>query len=132
MEQLEAAAVRAWAHAARSALDAARDRIDAVNVFPVADSDTGTNVLLTVIGGRGRGRAGPAGRDGGRRWLARSRRGALLAARGNSGVIVSQYLTGFARALPAQAGARRRRAAASPRRRGPPGRRPSSRRRARS
>ena len=104
VDLLDAAAVRTWAAAAHTALEAARDRIDAVNVFPVADSDTGTNVLLTV--------------DGGLQWVSRVpehaaapelagafARGALLAARGNSGVIVSQYLTGFARALPSRAGA---------------------------
>ena len=52
MDQLEAAAVREWAHAARSALDAARDRIDAVNVFPVAapesSSGNGTETVSLV------------------------------------------------------------------------------------
>lgn len=105
VELLDAGAVRAWAAAACSALDAARDRIDAVNVFPVADSDTGTNVLLTVTGGtEAMSLVGP---DAGAPEVARAfARGALLSARGNSGVIVSQYLTGFARALPSDAGAR--------------------------
>ena len=104
MDLLDAAAVRTWAHAARSALEAARDRIDAVNVFPVADSDTGTNVLLTVVGGAEAVDLAPADADAVD--VARSfGRGALLAARGNSGVIISQYLTGFARALPERAGA---------------------------
>lgn len=105
MDLLEAAAVRAWAVAARTALEAAADRIDAVNVFPVADSDTGTNVLLTVVGGADA--VGLVPGDAPATDVARAfGRGALLAARGNSGVIVSQYLTGFAQALPAQAGAR--------------------------
>ncbi|KQY24646.1 hypothetical protein ASD16_03790 [Cellulomonas sp. Root485] len=105
MDLLEAAAVRAWAAAARTALGAAADRIDAVNVFPVADSDTGTNVLLTVGGGADAVALVPA--DAPAAEVARAfGRGALLAARGNSGVIVSQYLTGLARALPARAGAR--------------------------
>ncbi|WP_162243338.1 DAK2 domain-containing protein [Cellulomonas sp. Leaf334] len=105
MDLLEAAAVRAWAAAARTALEVAADRIDAVNVFPVADSDTGTNVLLTVVGGADAVAHAPA--DALATEVARAfGRGALLAARGNSGVIISQYLTGFARALPAQAGAR--------------------------
>ena len=104
MDLLEAAALRAWAVAARTALGAAADRIDAVNVFPVADSDTGTNVLLTVVGGADAVALVPA--DAAAADVARAfGRGALLAARGNSGVIVSQYLTGFARALPARAGA---------------------------
>ncbi|MDM7853962.1 DAK2 domain-containing protein [Cellulomonas alba] len=103
MDVLDAAAVRAWAVAARRALELARDRIDAVNVFPVADRDTGTNVLLTVTGGADALAAAPdaAGADEAARVLAR---GAMLAARGNSGVIVSQYLAGFARALVPAAG----------------------------
>lgn len=99
MERLDGTAVRAWALAAQVALAAARDSIDAVNVFPVADSDTGTNVHLTVAGGTSALDAVPAG--AGAHEVARAfARGALLAARGNSGVIVSQYLAGFAAALP--------------------------------
>ena len=82
------------------------DRIDAVNVFPVADSDTGTNVLLTVVGGADAVDARPGGRGGGRDVARAFARGAMRAARGNSGVIVSQYLTGFARALPDAGGTR--------------------------
>ncbi|WP_456845625.1 DAK2 domain-containing protein [Cellulomonas sp. P5_C6] len=104
MDLLEAATVRSWAGAALTALEGARDRIDAVNVFPVADSDTGTNVLLTVAGGRDA--VGLVGPEAGAPEVARAfARGALLAAHGNSGVIVSQYLTGFARGLPDGAGA---------------------------
>ncbi len=43
----DAAVLRTWLDLAVPALTAARERIDAVNVFPVADGDTGTNVLLT-------------------------------------------------------------------------------------
>jgi dihydroxyacetone kinase-like predicted kinase len=104
VDLLEAAAVRAWASAARTALEAARDRIDAVNVFPVADSDTGTNVLLTVAGGLDAVELVDPDADAPA--VARAfARGALLSARGNSGVIVSQFLTGFARLLPSGAGA---------------------------
>jgi uncharacterized protein len=102
VDVLDAAAVRAWALTARGALELARERIDAINVFPVADADTGTNVLLTVTGGCD---ALAAERpSGGADDVARVfAHGALLAARGNSGVIVSQYLAGLARVLPARA-----------------------------
>ncbi|MDM8084960.1 DAK2 domain-containing protein [Cellulomonas cellasea] len=106
MTLLDGPAVRAWAHAAQEALAAARDRIDAVNVFPVADSDTGTNLLLTVTGGAAEAAAPavPQGSADGADVVARAfARGALLAARGNSGVIVSQYLAGLAESLPAEA-----------------------------
>ncbi|MGW6129676.1 DAK2 domain-containing protein [Cellulomonas sp. NPDC055163] len=121
MERLDGTALRAWAAAATTALAAARARVDAVNVFPVADSDTGTNVYLTVAGGsealaRDLGEPGSGGEDadggavsgpvepGADAVARRFAHGALLAARGNSGVIVSQYLAGLARSLPASAG----------------------------
>jgi dihydroxyacetone kinase-like predicted kinase len=103
VRRLDGTDVRAWAHAATAALGAARGRIDAVNVFPVADSDTGTNVLLTIAGGADAvaARSGPAGAGAVARVFAS---GALLSARGNSGVILSQYLEGLAGALPSTAG----------------------------
>ena len=45
---LDAAAVRAWCGLALDALGGAREEIDAINVYPVADGDTGTNLYLTV------------------------------------------------------------------------------------
>jgi dihydroxyacetone kinase-like predicted kinase len=98
VDRLDGAAVRGWAAAAATLLGLAAPRIDAVNVFPVPDCDTGTNVRLTVEGGARRARAVPAGAPAAQ--VARAfAAGALTAARGNSGVIVSQYLTGFAAAL---------------------------------
>ncbi|MBO9556384.1 DAK2 domain-containing protein [Cellulomonas sp.] len=99
MEELDAAVLRAWALGARATLDVARPHIDAVNVFPVADGDTGTNVLLTVEGGVAA--LGAVAVDAPASEVARAfAHGAMLAARGNSGVIVSQYLAGLAAALP--------------------------------
>ena len=66
VQRLDAQAVRSWAHAALAALAGSRDRIDAVNVIPVPDSDTGTNVLLTVTGGVEALDVGPADRPAGR------------------------------------------------------------------
>ncbi|MFJ4685691.1 DAK2 domain-containing protein [Streptomyces sp. NPDC088789] len=45
---LDAPAVRAWCGLALEALGRAREEIDAINVYPVADGDTGTNLYLTV------------------------------------------------------------------------------------
>lgn len=92
------ATVTAWAQAAVGALAAAQRRIDAVNVFPVADGDTGTNVQLTIAGGAHRAWEEPSDAGAGST-LAALADGALLAARGNSGVIVSQYLAGLAQPL---------------------------------
>src|SRR4051794_1559884 len=98
VERLDGDAERAWAHAAGGLLDAARARLDALNVFPVADSDTGTNVLLTVAQGAEEADAVAPGATA--REVARAfARGALVGARGNSGVILSQLLHGFAGAL---------------------------------
>ena len=78
---------------ATDALGAAREEIDALNVFPVPDGDTGTNMFLTVSAAR------DAMRDADDELgsaLAAMSRGALLGARGNSGVILSQMLGALA------------------------------------
>lgn len=99
VERLDGAAVRRWARAAAELLARAAARIDAVNVFPVPDADTGTNVRLTVAGGAALAVVEPA--EAGPAAVARAfAAGALTAARGSSGVIVSQWLAGFASALP--------------------------------
>lgn len=50
LEVLDGAALRRWAFRARAALAAHRPGIDALNVFPVPDGDTGTNMLQTLSG----------------------------------------------------------------------------------
>ena len=70
--------------AAEAALERNRARIDDLNVYPVPDGDTGTNMLLTVRAVR---EALEAGDDD-------VVRAALLGARGNSGVILSQIVRG--------------------------------------
>jgi hypothetical protein len=99
VERLDGAAVRGWAQVAAELLAQAAPRIDAVNVFPVPDSDTGTNVRLTVLGGARRAAKAPGTAGAGLVTRAFAS-GALTAARGSSGVIVSQWLAGFASALP--------------------------------
>lgn len=47
-QTLDALAVRTWCGLALEALGRAREEIDAINVYPVADGDTGTNLYLTV------------------------------------------------------------------------------------
>lgn len=95
--------LRAWAAGARTACAAARDRVDAVNVFPVPDADTGSNVLLTVTGAADAVAALPDGADAAdvARTLAA---GAAGAARGSSGIILSQWLVGLAAAVAAGEG----------------------------
>lgn len=72
-----------------------RKAIDELNVFPVPDGDTGKNMDATLEGGlRSVGDAAFAGTV-----LSRFSTGALLSARGNSGVILSQMLRGAAAGL---------------------------------
>jgi fatty acid kinase len=85
-------AVLALARAALNALERNRRRLDDLNVYPVPDGDTGTNLTLTV---RAVVEALEDGGDGDRAAIARFvARAALLGARGNSGVILSQIVRG--------------------------------------
>src|SRR3979411_3327790 len=78
-------------------LSANAERINALNVFPVPDGDTGTNMSMTLQ--EGVDRVGP-GDDLPVSDVARAvARAALESARGNSGVILSQLLSGFSTAL---------------------------------
>lgn len=71
--------------------------VNALNVFPVPDGDTGTNMVLTMQAAYGE-IANSATRHIGQMAQAVSQ-GALMGARGNSGVILSQIWRGFARSL---------------------------------
>ncbi|HEX6149961.1 DAK2 domain-containing protein [Nocardioides sp.] len=81
---------------ATDALADAREEIDALNVFPVPDGDTGTNLYLTVSAARDAIREAAQVDVDLRTALAALGRGALLGARGNSGVILSQMLGAIA------------------------------------
>ncbi|HEY7595191.1 MAG TPA: DAK2 domain-containing protein [Actinophytocola sp.] len=104
LRALEAAHVRRWAVACVQSLDAHREAIDRINVFPVADSDTGSNLLHTMRAALDALLRAPApARTRASVALAALARGALAGARGNSGVIVSQMLRGVADAVGADA-----------------------------
>ena len=92
--RLDADVLRAWVSGAVDLLAEHRSTLDALNVFPVADSDTGTNLYLTLREGDRAvaALATGASTDAVSRALTR---GTLVGARGNSGVIVSQYLAGL-------------------------------------
>ena len=100
IEVLDGEAARRWVDAAVAGLEAARERIDALNVYPVPDGDTGTNLHLTLLQAQHDLRA-----LDGEASLARISdtvaRGALMGARGNSGIITSQLLRGWADQLAA-------------------------------
>ncbi|MDP2349755.1 MAG: DAK2 domain-containing protein [Chloroflexota bacterium] len=81
-----------------AALEANVEEVNALNVFPVPDGDTGSNMFATVRAALDEAdRAGP-GADAERVAQAASF-GALMGARGNSGVIASQILQGMAHGL---------------------------------
>jgi DAK2 domain fusion protein YloV len=97
---VSSALVLDWLDRARAALAGERAQIDALNVFPVPDGDTGTNLYLTVESaslaasqacGAGTGTTAEAARA--------AATGALLGARGNSGVILAQMLRGVGEVL---------------------------------
>ncbi|WP_036553823.1 DAK2 domain-containing protein [Nocardioides insulae] len=81
-----------FADIATDALGSAREEIDALNVFPVPDGDTGTNLYLTVSGARDALREALETSPGRHEALVAFARGGLLSARGNSGVILSEML----------------------------------------
>ena len=83
--------------AALASLEANRARIDDLNVYPVPDGDTGTNLTMTM---RAVAEAVDHTSAASRHSLARDvARGALMGARGNSGVIFSQIVRGAADVL---------------------------------
>jgi DAK2 domain fusion protein YloV len=102
LETLDAAAVSRWCGGGLAALRAHQHEIDELNVYPVPDGDTGTNLVLTLTSALEALEAvespEPEGHPLGRA-MRRMARGALLGARGNSGVIVSQILRGMADTL---------------------------------
>jgi DAK2 domain fusion protein YloV len=94
---LDGQGLRALVEASMAWLKTNQQIVNALNVFPVPDGDTGTNMLLTMqaayneIVANGETNVGK---------MAHSiAQGALMGARGNSGVILSQLWRGFARAL---------------------------------
>ena len=94
---LDAEALTGWAALALDGMKTHRRAIDALNVFPVPDGDTGTNMYLTLEAGVAAMMAieGDVPEPGNAR-LAALARGMLLGARGNSGVIMSELLRGIA------------------------------------
>jgi fatty acid kinase len=103
--------VRSLVGGALAAIEAHRRRIDDLNVYPVPDGDTGTNLTLTV-----RAIADALAADGrdDRAGLAKEvSRAALMGARGNSGVILSQIVRGATESLAESDDLRRALASAS-------------------
>ncbi|MEO6411080.1 MAG: DAK2 domain-containing protein [Pedococcus sp.] len=104
LEALSAVDARRWAVLTRAAFAARRAEIDALNVYPVPDGDTGTNLYLSLDAALDsvrteHERAGILGDASLAQECSAMARSLLLTARGNSGVILSQLVRGFAEAI---------------------------------
>jgi DAK2 domain fusion protein YloV len=97
VQSLNGPEVRDMFSAATAWLDRNKEAVNAINVFPVPDGDTGTNMYLTMRATMDEAQRCEDQTAGG--MLAAMSHGALMGARGNSGVILSQILRGVARAL---------------------------------
>lgn len=98
VDSCDGPALRAALQIAAGWLDANVDQINALNVFPVPDGDTGSNMSLTMRSAVAEASGTPPNATAGA--VARAAaHGALMGARGNSGVILSQILRGLARGL---------------------------------
>ncbi|MFF0512299.1 DAK2 domain-containing protein [Streptomyces sp. NPDC004250] len=114
----DALAVRTWCGLSLRALGRAREEIDAINVYPVADGDTGTNLYLTlesavaaveaVFAAHELDDGAPEAADGPSlaETVGAMAHGALIGARGNSGTILAQLLRGMAQVLTARSESR--------------------------
>lgn len=71
--------------------------VDALNVFPVPDGDTGTNMNLSMTSGAREVKANPSSHAG--KVGMSLAKGLLMGARGNSGVILSQLFRGFSKSI---------------------------------
>ncbi len=110
LERLDSRAARRWAMATRVAFANHRAEIDELNVFPVPDRDTGTNLYMTLDSALEAARETSSGAHAGAEPTlagdaAALARACLLAARGNSGVILSQLVRGLSEVI-AEAAAR--------------------------
>ena len=94
MQYLNGAALHALFESGYRNLKKNTDAINALNVFPVPDGDTGTNMVMTFGGGLRSVSADMGSVDV---YMQALSQGALLSARGNSGVIFSQFVSGLAR-----------------------------------
>ena len=94
MQYLNGAALHALFESGYRNLKKNTDAINELNVFPVPDGDTGTNMVMTFGGGL-RSVSADTAHVGA--YMQTLSQGVLLSARGNSGVIFSQFISGLAR-----------------------------------
>jgi len=94
IEQIDAQSLRSAFITGAKSLEAKKEWINELNVFPVPDGDTGTNMSLTILNGISE--VTKSGSESLSTVAKIFSRGLLMGARGNSGVILSQIFRGFA------------------------------------
>lgn len=94
---LEAKDFKGMVAAGRTRLDEHTDYVNSLNVFPVPDGDTGTNMNLSFTSGAKAAKESQSDEIG--VVAAALAKGLLMGARGNSGVILSQLFRGFGKAI---------------------------------
>ena len=97
LEKIDGVLFRKALNSAAKLLEINKEEVNSLNVFPVPDGDTGTNMCLTVESAVTKGLS-VTDNDVYKIALATSQ-GSLMGARGNSGVILSQLFRGFANGL---------------------------------
>lgn len=98
MKELQAKDLMSMFLAGASYLSRHASQVDALNVFPVPDGDTGTNMNLTISSGALEIQKRSGDQHAGKLAQAFSK-GLLMGARGNSGVILSQLFRGFSKVI---------------------------------
>lgn len=97
IKTIDAVAIQRCFLAGANALDAKKEMINDLNVFPVPDGDTGTNMTMTIMSAA---REAAAIEQPDMKQLCKAiSGGSLRGARGNSGVILSQLLRGFTKEI---------------------------------
>ena len=96
-ELLDGQGLKALIEAGMTWIKTNQQTVNALNVFPVPDGDTGTNMLLTIQAAYTE--IAKSGEKNIGKMAHAIAQGALMGARGNSGVILSQLFRGFARSL---------------------------------
>ncbi|MCL2256119.1 MAG: DAK2 domain-containing protein, partial [Firmicutes bacterium] len=97
LDKLTGALLRKMVINAAKLIDINKDHVDALNVFPVPDGDTGTNMSLTMMSCAKEVAACPS--NGIEEICGAMSKGALRGARGNSGVILSQIIKGISNGI---------------------------------
>lgn len=96
-KHLDGALLAKMARGGAAALNDKADEVNQLNVFPVPDGDTGINMYMTIASGVAA--LDNAASDNLSEAMATFAHGMLLGARGNSGVILSQFFSGMAKGL---------------------------------